>query len=250
MAFRSRFFMAPFTFGIQLFLAYFLWTSVYGHTRTSGGLNVHQATDYALVALIVARVRWRARAYSTDSILARMRDGTIVYWFLRPISPARYYLLKQLGDLACGATWSLLAFGALLAAGLLPPPSSVLVAVTFAATLLLGQVLLYYLGALMDLTTFWLVTNSGVVDIYNFVQDLLAGVYVPLWLLPPLPRAAAMWLPFSAAINVPVSLYVHRLAPGDAVGEVVRQTVWIVALALAARWLWLRAAHHLDSVGG
>jgi ABC-2 type transport system permease protein len=85
---------------------------------------------------------------------------------------------------------------------------------------------------------------------YYFLQDLLSGVFVPLWLMPGLLVTVAVWLPFNSAINVPLSLYVGRIALSDAAGQLALQAVWVVVLATATRWLWARASRRVTVQGG
>lgn len=249
-AFRSRLIVSPITLAIQLFITYSLWTAIYAHVRTSGGLGARQATTYALFALLIARVRWSTRVHSRDSLIVRVREGSVAYWFLRPVSPARYYQLKQIGDAVAGAVLPLGSCAILLALGILQPPGSMATGLAAAVTLGLGQVLLYYLGAVVDLTSFWFFVNTGVIDIYHFLEDLLAGVYVPLWLLPPLVQAAALWLPFSYAINLPVSLYVGRIVLDDAIPPLLGEAAWVLVLAVLTRLLWRAAGSRIAAVGG
>ena len=35
-----------------------------------------------------------------------MFEGTIAYWFTRPVSPRRWYLIRMCGDLAYGGAWA------------------------------------------------------------------------------------------------------------------------------------------------
>jgi ABC-2 type transport system permease protein len=247
---RVRLLMTPAMLAVQLFLYDRLWTSVYRGRPSAGGLDVRQAVSYALLALLAARIRWSARTYSRDNASVRVRDGTIAYWFLRPISPGRYYMWRQTGDMAYGFAWAVLGYAVLLATHAVEPPRGAALAAVFLLSLTLGQSILYYLGQLIDLSTFWTVSNDGLVRVYYFVQDLLSGVFVPVWFMPAWLIAATRWLPFNAGINVPVSLYVGRIPLGQAGAYLGLQLAWALALAALTRWLWSRAARRLTVQGG
>jgi ABC-2 type transport system permease protein len=249
-AYRVRLVFVPAMLAIQLFLYYRLWTAVYQHATSAGGLDVQQAVTYSLMALLAARIRWSARNWSMDSVSTRVREGTIIYWFVRPISPARYYMWRQAGDMAYGATWAIAGYLVLLGTGVIVGPGSISRGAVFAISLLLGQIVLYYLGQLVDLSTFWILSNNGIARMYYFIQDLLSGVFVPLWFMPGWLLAASIWLPFNAGINVPLSLYVGRIAPKHAGEQLALQAFWILLLAAVTRWLWTRAAHRVTSMGG
>jgi ABC-2 type transport system permease protein len=249
-AFPVRIAIQPVMLAVQLFLYYQLWTAVYRHTTTAAGLTGRQAVSYALIALLIARTRWNLRFYSKDSVSIRVREGTIVYWFLRPISPRRYYMLRQLGDVVYGAAWALLGFVIVLTAGAVDAPRSAGVAAAVLASLLLGQVILYYLGQLVDLCTFWLINVNGVTVMYSFLQSLLAGVFVPIYFFPGWLKSLAQVLPFGAAVNVPLSLYVGIEPLHKAPAQLAFQVAWIAVLAVSVRWVWSRASRRVTVQGG
>ena len=249
-AYRGRFFLAPFMLAVQVYLYYLLWTAVYKGKTVVAGLDVHQAVGYATLAILLGRIRWSNRMVSKDSVPQRTREGTIIYWFLRPISPGRYYMFRAIGDAGYGAVWATLGYVVVLATGAVRPPASAAVGAVFVVSLVLGQVILYYLGQLVDLATFWLVTNTGLTRMYGFVQDLLSGVFVPLWFLPGWLLTTASVLPFAATINLPISLYIGRIPLSEAPVKLVFETCWILFLATVTRFLWSRAARRVTSQGG
>ncbi len=249
-AFRVRLILVPMILAVQIFLYDRLWTAVYQHSASVGGLTVEQTLTYSLIALLAARIRWSARRYSKDAVQTRVREGTIIYWFLRPISPGRYYMWRQFGDMAYGAMWALLGYAILLGGGVITGPNGLSRGVIFIVSLILGQIVLYYLGQLVDLSAFWILSNSGVTMMYYFLQDLLSGVFVPLWLMPGWLIGASMWLPFNAGINVPLSLYVGRIPISHAGQQLGLQTFWVLSLAATVRLLWSRASRRVTAQGG
>jgi ABC-2 type transport system permease protein len=250
-AFRIRLVIAPMMIAVQLYLYDRLWTAVFQHTEKAAGLTLKQTLTYSLMALLMARIRWNARtANIRDSIPISVREGTIIYWFLRPISPGRFYMWRQAGDVAYGAMWAVLGYVVLLGAHIIEPPRGVEGAVVFALSLYLGQVVLYYLGQIVDVAMFWMLSNFGLALMYYFIQDLLSGVFVPLPFMPPLLLTIATWLPFSSGVNVPLSLYVGRTPLSQAPAQLALQLGWCVALALLTRWLWSRASHRVTVQGG
>lgn len=249
-AYRVRLVLVPAMFAVQLFLYERLWTAVFSRTTSVGGLDLRQTMTYAMMALLIARVRWSARDWSRDSVSERVREGTILYWYLRPIPPNRYYLLRQAGDMAYGAVWAVLGYTVLLIGGVIDGPGTVQRGAVFAVSLLLGQMVLYYLGQIVDVCTFWLLSIDNVVRMYYFIQDLLSGVFVPVWFMPGWLLMLSVWLPFSAGINVPLSLYVGRIAISDAAGALALQVFWVGVLAVVSRWLWSLAASRVSAQGG
>jgi ABC-2 type transport system permease protein len=251
LAYRTRLVVMPMTLLFQLFLYDRLWTAVFAHTATAAGMNVRQTVTYSLLALLLARVRWNLRNMGTrDNLGAVLRDGTVIYWFLRPMSPSSFYLWRQAGDMVYGGSWAVLGYVVLLASGVVVAPSSVVAGVVFGVSAVLGQALFLFLGQIADVCVFWLMSSTFIVRAYAFAQDLLAGVFIPLAFLPTGMRVATQWLPFSFCVNVPLQLYVGTIPLRAAPGYLAGQLVWLVVLVVVGRLLWARAALRLNVQGG
>jgi len=250
-AFRVRLVIAPMMIAVQLYLYDRLWTAVFSQTTKAAGMTVRQTLTYSLMGLLLARVRWNARTIRIrDSLSVSVREGTVVYWFLRPISPGRFYMWRQAGDVLYGGMWALLGYVVILALGVIDPPHGVEGAFVFAGSMVLGQIVLYYLGQIVDVAMFWMLSNNGIARMYYFVQDLLSGVFVPLPFMPGWLLAFATWLPFSSGINVPLSLYVGRIPLSDARNQLLLQAFWVLLLAGLTKWLWTLASRRVTVQGG
>ncbi|MCC9711776.1 ABC-2 family transporter protein [Streptomyces sp. MNU76] len=237
---------------VQTVLVVALWRGLYADvgSGTMAGLTREQAVSYAVLAVLATRVRGLDRSAARDTVIQHLHFGTIVYWFLRPISPRRYYALRALGDQIYGLLWLLTGYAACLAAGVARPPATLAVAGVATLSLLLGQWVLYYVMLLIDLLCFWTLRNQAALLLLVFAQNLLSGVYAPLWYFPDWFITVSAFLPFQATLAVPLSLYVGRLPLADALPQLALQVGWVVLLAVLTRMLWHRAARRVVSQGG
>lgn len=231
-------------------LTYWLWQALYASTTTSAGLNARQATTYAMLGVFYIAFRTVNRWAARDMMVQHMLEGTIAYWFLRPITPRRYYCIRACGDLAYGACWGALAYGVCLACGIVEPPVSARAGLAALATMALGLVILYYLKLLIDLACFWTVVNFQLVIMYEIVQNVLAGALVPLWFFPSWFASFDRLLPFQSTLNVPLSLYIGRSPVSGLGGDLAVQAVWIAVLAGFTTLAWRRAAARVTVLGG
>jgi ABC-2 type transport system permease protein len=234
----------------QLMLTYWLWQALYAHVHASAGLTARQATTYALLGVLYVRFRQQNRWPNGDAMQQLMLDGTIAYWFVRPVSPRRYYLIRAAGDLAYGGMWGALGYGICLASGAVQPPASAQAALAALVTLAIGLVVLYYVQLCVDLSCFWSAVNDQTVMAVQFIVNLLAGAFAPVWYFPGWFQRADEFLPFQASLNVPLSLYVGRLPAGAVFREAALQLDWAIALAALTWWLWRRAAARVTVAGG
>lgn len=235
---------------VQVVLVASLWNGLYQQTGTTAGLDREQAVTYAVMAVLASRLRELDQYAGRDTVLQHMHFGTIVYWYLRPLPPQRYYALRALGEQLYGFAWALAGFALCLAFGVVQPPESAAVAGVFALSLLLGQSVLYYVMLVIDQLCFWTLRNGAAMLILIFAQNLLSGVYAPLWFFPDWFVTLSSFLPFQATLSVPLSLYVGRIPLPDAAFQLAVQAGWILVLALFTRFLWRRAALRVVSQGG
>jgi ABC-2 type transport system permease protein len=103
---------------------------------------------------------------------------------------------------------------------------------------------------ILDQLCFWTVRNNAAMLILIFAQNLLSGVYAPLWFFPDWFITLSGFLPFQATLSVPLSLYIGRIPLSDAWEQLAIQGFWVVALTLFTRFLWRRAARRVISQGG
>ncbi|WP_329333255.1 ABC-2 family transporter protein [Streptomyces sp. NBC_00663] len=235
---------------VQVVLVASLWHGLYANTGTTAGISRDQAVTYAVLAVLASRMRELDQFAGRDTVLQHMHFGTIVYWYLRPLPPQRYHALRACGEKLYGFAWALAGYVVCLAAGVVDPPRSAATAGVFVLSLLLGQLVLYYVLLVLDQLCFWTVRNNAAMLILIFAQNLLSGVYAPLWFFPDWFVTLSAFLPFQATLNVPLSLYIGRIPLADAGFQLAVQAAWVVALHLFTRFLWRRAALRVMSQGG
>ncbi|MCX5268220.1 ABC-2 family transporter protein [Streptomyces sp. NBC_00199] len=235
---------------VQVVLVASLWHGLYARTGTTAGLTRDQAVTYAVLAVLASRLRSLDQYAGRDTAIQHMHFGTIVYWYLRPLSPQRYYALRALGEQLYGLAWAVAGYVVCLWTGAVRPPGSAAVAGVFALSLLLGQWILYYVMLAIDQLCFFTLRNSAAMLILVFAQNLLSGVYAPLWFFPDWFVTLSSFLPFQATLSVPLSLYVGRIPLSDAGPALLVQAVWVTVLALFTRLVWRLAARRVISQGG
>jgi ABC-2 type transport system permease protein len=234
----------------QLALTWWLWRALYAGVTVSAGLNARQATTYALLGVLYLQFRFVDRWSNGDMMTQLMFEGTIAYWFTRPVSPRRWYLIRMSGDMAYGGAWALVAYGACLAAGAIAGPPSWAAGGAALLTLALGLVITYYLQLIIDLMCFWSAVNDSATTAMLFAASLLSGAFAPLWFFPAWFQRAAEFLPFESTLNTPLSLYIGRLPVSSLAGQVAVQLGWCAGFAVFTWWLWRRAAARVTVMGG
>jgi ABC-2 type transport system permease protein len=250
-AYRPRLAATAFVIVTQVFLYVLLWRALYGESGEQVvGLDLDQAITYSVLATLMGTGRVIMEGASQETAQSKIRDGSVVFWFVRPLSARRYCAWRGLGESLYATVWLLVGLIVGVACGLVSlPPSWAAASVTVLAYGL-GQMVFYQIALLVDLTSFWTITSFGVNRLVAFAQLLLSGGLVPLWFFPETFRAVAGHLPFAATVNVPVSLYTGRIGAADSWPYLAEQALWYGLLAVLSRVMWQRAARRLLVLGG
>jgi len=235
---------------LPLCVTVLLWRGLYAATPVVAGVPHDQAVTYAVLAALLTYLRTANRTWFRDAVVQHVHTGTIVYWFLRPISPARYHLLRAAGDLAYSLAWVLPAYAVCLATGAVTGPADPVAGAWAAVSFIFGQVIVYLIGLLLDLSCFWTLVNEQIIRMVGFIQTLLSGGFAPLWFFPDWFQTLSQLLPFQAIVNIPMSVYTGRIHGEALWWNLALQSFWCVLLGVAAAVLWPRAASRLEVQGG
>jgi len=248
--FAYRFEVAAFTVLTvgRIFLFAVLWRAVYAPGEIAAGMSVQQAVTYSTLAAVLAG--HSDVATIVDSFTERVREGTIAYLFIRPVSPLTYIVGLQAGGILYRFAWLVVAGAVGLAVGIVEAPASVTVLAWSILSLFLAECVMVILFQFIEILAFWTVETRGLTAVYAFTVQLLSGALVPLWFFPGWTRTVLLALPFAAAMSTPLSLYVGRIPVDRAPFAIATQVVWLVVLALALGLLWRAARNRVVVQGG
>lgn len=231
---------------MRIYLYYALWSAIYHPGQVVAGMDVRQAITYSVLAALQS---W-APAPTADTIQSRVNDGSIVFLFMRPFPVLRYFFVQRLGSAFYALAWLVVGGAIAWIAGIIMPPASATLLGVYLISVVLGQVVRYYLQVLFDLSAFWTIRTTGLAMLYGFMISLLGGSMVPIWFFPGWLQHLALWLPFQAFANTPLSLYVGRLPFSGAMGDLALQVFWCLVLAGLARLIFLAAERRVVIQGG
>jgi ABC-2 type transport system permease protein len=248
--FTYRFEVATFTILVigRIFLFAVLWHAVYEPGEVAAGMTVEQAVAYSTLAAIIAG--HGDVATIVDSFTKRVREGTVAYLFIRPVSPIVYVLGLQAGGVIYRLGWLIVTALIGIGVGIVTVPASAAVLGWSLLSLLLAEAVMVIMFQFIELVAFWTIETHGITAAYAFTVQLLSGALVPLWFFPTWARTILLALPFAAAASTPLSLYVGRIPVDHAPIAVASQAVWLVVLAVALRGLWRVAQRRVIVQGG
>jgi ABC-type uncharacterized transport system permease subunit len=232
---------------IQIFLLKVVWSAIYADRGSIDGIDLGTLLTYLTISNLQIWVVWPETTWYLQN---KIRDGKIAQDLARPIGLIAQLLGHQVGSTLVFLPIAILILPVALFVGVLAPPPSIEAGILYVVSVLLAYGVVTWMGLLMGMIAFWLLEVGGIQAIYRFTNLFFAGALVPLWLFPGPLRTVAELLPFQTQGNIPVSIYVGRLAGTDALRGLAVQAVWVVLLGLLVRVLWSRAMRKVVVQGG
>ncbi|UQN30404.1 ABC transporter permease [Brachybacterium kimchii] len=232
---------------LQVILVHLVWTAVYGSRESVAGVDQSVAITYAVLGVLATLV---FQPFVFDTLYGRLRTGAIAFDVMRPVSAVPMALAQQLGSSLAQLPAAGCALVVGLALGAVDPPPTIASGVAFAVSITLGLVIAQIMNFTVGLVGFWTLEVGGAFLVYRMLAQFSSGALIPLWFMPGALRAVLGWLPFSAQIFVPISLYVDPDPGWHTVSAIGGQLLWIGLLIVLAALVWRRAIRRLVIFGG
>jgi len=218
-----------------------LYIAIYKYSPVEKPIELDQLTTYvwlqqAFLALIML---W----YRDSGLFELIISGNVAYELARPVSLYPMWYTRLLSHRLAGVSLRFLPI-ILVSAVLIPYPYGLSAPVSlpafllFLATMLMGLFLTVAYSMIISISMFMTMSPVGSLTLFGLVSELLAGMIVPLPLMPEAMQKILMILPFWLTGDFPFRIYTGHIAVGDALYGVVMQVVWATALiALGVVWL-------------
>jgi ABC-2 type transport system permease protein len=245
--YRSATLAGVFTNTVFGFLLAYVLLAVYEERTDVGGFDAIDAVTFTFVAQALLMA---LGMFSDTEIADRITTGDVVVDLQRPYDHQAWWAGVSYGKAAYYIVFRgvppFLA-GALAFHLRLPSPAH---AVAFLASAFLAVGVAFGWRYLLQLTAFWLLDVRGANQLGWLTAQFLAGFFIPLVFFPGWLEAIARALPFAAMLQVPVEVWLGKHTGSGLVGVLALQAVWLVALALAGRWVMSVAMRRVVVQGG
>lgn len=225
-----------------------IYQALYTGRDQMGGLTLPETVTYAIIAQSLLNTM---SAFGNNELSDAVVKGTIttdlsrpvdfyLYWAAIDFGRAVYYLIfRGIPVFVLGA----LFFGVVTPAR----PEQWLF---FALTVAFGIVISFAFRFITNSLAFWTSDARGAIYLANTLILFFAGFIVPLRFFPPALRAIADMLPFGGLAQVPIDVYLGKLAIPELGAALARQLAWLVLLVAAGRWILSRMVRRVVLAGG
>lgn len=251
LVYRANFFARAAVNLVPLLATVALWQAIYsGGKEVIGGYTLAQMISYYVVVTIVDALT----SVTEDDwqIAADIKDGHISQFLVKPVDYIYYRLcLFVSGRLVytAAAVLPVLGFILLHRQYLVAPPDGVTLA-AFLLSVGMSALLQFLLCYLVAMLAFWVLEISTFTFILLAFERIASGQMFPLDILPPLLSQLVNCLPFAYQSFFPASIWLGRVSGGALAEGLLVQATWVVALYLAARWMWERGLKSYAAAGG
>ncbi|MFM7249894.1 MAG: ABC transporter permease [Planctomycetaceae bacterium] len=238
----------------------FLWTAVFGATRSGdiAGYSRDDIVAYYLLTMV-------SRAFSSmpglaGGIARGIRDGSVKKYLVQPVDYVGYLLAARIAHKLVYYAVAVIPFAAVffVCRGFFPPLPDAATMLAFGLSLVLSFLLGFFMEATLGMLGFWFLEVSSIVFAYMLVQYLLSGHMFPLDMLAGIPTGVpgvsvaevVRFLPFEYTAYFPAAVWLGKVRGAELVRSLVVEAAWVVVMAAACRLAWRRGTARYSAFGG
>ena len=226
-------------------LTQFFWGIMYVYLYTAfmknkimDGFSISQMTTYVWLGQAFFALRFIT---PPKNCLKEITSGDVCYKFTRPISIYNQWFFEHLGTRTSATLLRFLPI--CLIAGILPAsigmsaPASALHFLLFVVALIIGALMASTISMIGVWISFKTMSSKGAFGIVTAVTNLLAGVFIPIPLMPKAVQDVLMWTPFRYISDLPFRIYIGNVTISQTLMQLGIAFAWIVILIIVGKLL-------------
>jgi ABC-2 type transport system permease protein len=230
----------------------FLWGAVFAASDKTqiAGYSERDFIAYYLLTMV-------ARAFSSmpglaSSIAAQIRSGEVKKFLIQPIDMLGFLFTSRLAHklVYYGVAAGPFALVFFLFRGYFSgwPPPTVLAA--FAASLVMGFLLGFFLEASLGLLGFWWLEINSLLFVYMLFSFFFSGHMFPLDILPEPWLTFVKLTPFKDLAVFPAAVFLEYFQGPDLANELLIELAWVLGFAALCRGAFARGVRRYSGFGG
>lgn len=235
----------------QIFLVFFLWSSIFsGQRQELFGYNRDKILTYVFGILILRAIVLSARAVDVAGEISR---GDITNLLLKPINYFRYWMTRDISSKILNFSFAAVEATALYF--ILKPPFFVQTnpvnIVLFIISVILAVFIFFHLLFLVNMIAFW-VPEAGWAGQFLFIvifTEFLSGGVFPIDILPGLAQKIIYSLPFPYLLFFPLQIYLGKFSTAIILRGLGIAVIWLLTLAFSANFVWDKGIKKYEAVG-
>ena len=233
---------------IRVFLAFFLWRTLFNGKNEIGGMSFSMVLTYYIICSFIQRLD-QSNGMVWD-FAGEIREGRFSKYLVKPISPLGHFVSICLGKTLYILFFTLIAvvFVAFIFKGNFLFPSSVLNLMLSIFIAFLGLIFMILLNYLTALLAFKFTDITGWHLLKGNIVEFLSGALIPLSVLPLWMLNVMKIFPFYYMQFLPASLYLG-LRTEEAYTGILIMLIWIFTIWFLAETTYNRFRRLYEGVG-
>lgn len=247
LAYRSEVWLRLIGNIVTILIQVAIWTAVIGDKQV-GGIDLEQMITYSILNTLILSL---LLIYISGRVDGSLKTGGIASELVRPLSYPLYLLANSLGEVVY--QFLFVVIPSLLLAALffgIQPPASIEHAAAFVVSLGIVLLLSFFIGYLISLIAFWLLTHFALDWMLGGLMIIFSGSFLPIWFFPDIWATVAGLLPFQYLGYIPAAIYMGYYQAGELPLIIGIGALWVGAFWLVTQLLWWKAVRRLIVHGG
>ena len=234
------------------FMFIMIYEAFYQNRAAATTISLKQLIDYIWLqqAFLAFIMLW----FRDLEIFNMITGGNIAYELCRPCSIYGFWYAKLIAQRISAAL--LRCSPILIIAFLLPKPYGlslppiIAACVLFVTTLVLGLLVLVAISMFIYISVFITMSPSGSLLMIGVFGEFLAGMIIPIPLMPQWLQRIAYFLPFRLASDLPFRIYSGNISTKEGIMSILVQIIWLAVLVISGRVLLGKALKRVVVQGG
>lgn len=234
------------------FVIIMVFEAFYSNTAVQTPISLSQLITYVWLqqAFLAFVMLW----FRDNELFQLITTGNIAYELCRPNGIYGLWYAKLLAQRLASAllrSLPILAVAFFLPQPYrMPLPSDSAAFVLFIIALLLGLLMIVTLSMLMYISVFVTLSPAGSLLMFGVIGEFLAGMVIPVPLMPSWLQNIVYVLPFRWTADFPFRVYSGHISKEEALIGIGIQLVWFVALLSLGRFAMAKALNKVVVQGG
>ncbi|TFE31578.1 ABC transporter permease [Cohnella luojiensis] len=234
------------------FIIIMVFEAFYNQSPVTPPISLSQLITYVWLqqAFLAFIMLW----FRDNELFQLITSGNIAYELCRPSGIYGFWYAKLLAQRLASAALRCLPI--LIVAVFLPQPYRLSVpvdmatAVLFIIALLLGLFILVAISMLIYISTFVTMSAAGSLLMFGVIGEFLAGMVIPIPLMPSWLQSIVNVLPFRLTADFPFRVYSGHIPKWEALEIIPLQLLWLAALVAIGKYAMGKALRRVVVQGG
>ncbi|MEM4134188.1 MAG: ABC-2 family transporter protein [Candidatus Micrarchaeia archaeon] len=233
-----------------MFIVFYLWNSIFAWNKVDeiNGFTLSQLVTYGIVALFISNI---CITWLDSEIDLLINTGDILMKLINPIKLNVYlfYIFRSdfiFSIFTIGLPGLLLSIFVLNISFL-----DLLIIFVFIISLILAALINFFIDIFSGGLSFWTKENIyGFRMMKSFLFTLFGGSFIPLVFFPQWFQTIAYLLPFQAAYNLPLLIYIGKIQGFEIITSILLQLFWVIVLYFTSSIYLEKSIKRFEAFGG